>query len=712
MEDISGRNIKALPDHKAVIDKTVSEIAISERTLASWKRKITKWYELYKMVQRHRHYEGLAKIFVPEILRAVETITANLYKIIVNQTPWFEFKGREKTDSDSARAMTELVLFQMDESNFKSKLMDSLRQMAIAGVTIRKVTWDFRQIMRKKKVSVNEESTDGITGQKSSKRKVEVKDVLETVKDTWDMSPVDLLTFHISDITIPYNDIQKARWIGEQYFVDRQWVRERVKKGWLSEAQLAELDRVGIKKPDSQASNYIEQRSTAAGFTLTNNADRQIEIIERWGLVPAPWVHNAAEMKELGLDKEDFVEAVLIIANRCAILKLEANPFWHGQKPYVACPFVPQEGELPGMGVAQISESLQEELNDTRNQTMDNKTLILSNMWVISRSAGIRSSQLKIRPQGAIFSNDVNGIVPLRPPVLTGVGVNIEAVIKEDLRQSVGAGSNLQGIAQAGVDSATEAANISRESFSRIGFVAENYGLLVLKPMLQMIELLNYQFYDQEKVIRIIGERGINYEKRKPEDIVGNQDVVISIATDMDNNPATRRQHLIQFFSILQTMAPPVVEYHWGILSLMYKSFFPHGDLSDYYKAPGKYDQKITPEQEIALILAEQPVEAKQGQDHKTHMMELEKLLEDTKMALSEKQFKYLTEAIASHQAMYEQEEMAKMQEDLNLMAQQSGELEQAGGGPNLGQTPNTSPSTISPTSTDGQTMRDARQGT
>lgn len=660
MSDKSEANIARLVNTEEVVSSVVKEIQGSEKVLAPWKARIVKYFELYRLVQSKKHYEGLSNIFVPEILRAVETIVGKLYQIVVGENPFFEYRGRDDTDEGAALAHTQLVMYQMDENGFRSRLMDSLRQMVIAGITVRKVLWDYQEVSRKRKLMQTEKQVDGITGAENEIKSPTVQDYPETVRDHWTMEPVDLLGFHISDVTVPYNDIQKARWIAEQFMVDRQWIKERAKKGWLASSQIAVLDQnTGGNAVSSDATQLRDRRSSSSGFNQADENNRKIEIIERWGLVPATWVHSPEELAALQLDPDDMVEAVVIIANRKAILKLEANPFYHQQKPYVSCPYVAQEFQFDGIGVAQIGEKLQEELNDTRNQTMDNKTLNLMTMWLKSRTSGIKNSDLRVRPLGVITTNDMKGLEPLRPPVLAGVGVNIEGVIKEDLRQSVGAASNLQGIAQAGVDTATESSLINKESFGRLLLTAELYGELVIKPVLIFAEFLNQQFYDHTKVIKIIGAGGIKFRKMAPEEIVGYKDVVIKLATDVDDNPGVKRQQLLQFLTIVQQMPPEMVAYHWKILDKIYKSFFSNGrSLDEIYEAPPQAVELLTPEEEIELIIAEYPAKAQKGQNHMAHVQFLEAEYNNMKFGLSQVSLQLLQDLILQHYQLMEQELM------------------------------------------------------
>ncbi len=683
---LSDENITRLSasDRDGIIAAVLADFSKSDTVLRPWKGKIITYYELYQMVQKKKHYEGLANIFVPETLRAVETIVGKIYGMIFAQDGWMEYAGRDNNgDEGPAIALTQLNRFQMDQNGFKARVMDSLRQMVIAGLTVRKILWDFEEV-RRTKISYNE---------KGERNPIEKMD---TVKDTWTFEPVDLLTFHISDISVPYNDVQKATWIGEQYLVDRNWVNQRVQKGWFSAVDVEKLD-AATEATQSNASSDVDSRLSSSGFSNTSKKGK-VEIMERWGLFPCELVYTLEEKAELGLEDGDLCEVVVIIGNNTSVLKLEKNPFWHNQKPYVVCPYVPKEFELPGMGAAQIGQSMQEEINDTRNQTMDNKTLILATMWLKGRSSGIKNSELTIRPNGIINTNDMNGLVPLRPPVVYGHGMNIEGVAKNDLREAVGASSNLQGIAQSGVDTATESQQINREAMGRLILTAQLYAELVLKPTFIMAEYLNYQFYDHVKLIRIVGPTGVKFRKLKPEEIEGgHKDVIIKIALDATENPAIQRQQLQAFFTGIAALPPQVMQFHFKLLDKIYGMFFNGHSLDELYPGmiPENPENMMTPQDERDLVLAEQKVQAKKGMAHQEYLAYLEPEFNSMKYALTPLQFDLFTKLIQSHYGLMQQEleeqHMAMMMQD-QIMREEGPGADKGGKGP--GTAPGANPHT------------------
>lgn len=672
-----------------LISNVLQDFGKSDVVLSKWKENIVTYYELYQMVQKKKHYQGLANIFVPETLRAVETIVGKIYGMIFSQHDFMEYAGRDNNgDEGPAIALTQLNRFQMEENKFKARVMDSLRQMVIAGLTVRKILWDFEEIKRTN-ISYNERGERNPIGK------------YDTVKDTWTFEPVDLLTFQISDINVPYNDVQKATWIGEQYIVDRKWVNERVRKGWFSGEEVDKLDDVP-EASASQASQKVDSRLSSSGFQTLSKKGK-VEIIERWGLLPCEYVYTAEEMQAEELEEGDLCECVLVVANKVAILKIEKNPFWHNQKPYVVCPYVPKEFELPGMGAGQIGQSMQEEINDTRNQTMDNKTLILATMWLKSRASGIKNHELTVRPNGVITTNDINGLVALRPPVVYSHGLTIDGVSKNDLRESVGASSNMQGIAQAGVDTATESSQINREAMGRLILSAQLYAELVLKPTFVFAEYLNYQFYDHIKVIRVVGPSGVKFRKLRPEELEGgNKDVIIKIALDATENPAIMRQQLMTFFTGIQQMPPEVIQFHFKLLDKIYGMFFNGHTLDELYPGliPENPEDMNTPQDERDLCLAGQAVVAKKGMNHQEYLQYLENEFGQMKYALLPLQFELFTKLIQSHYALMQQELEEQhtqmiMQDAIaekQALSGKDGGAKGGAGAPSRGSTPNTTP--------------------
>jgi hypothetical protein len=275
----------------------------------------------------------------------------------------------------------------------------------------------------------------------------------------------------------------------------------------------------------------------------------------------------------------------------------------------------------------------------------------------------------------------------------------MEGVAKNDLRESVGAASNLQGIAQAGVGTATESTLINRESVGRINMVGQLFAELILKPALLMAEYLNYQFYDHEKVISVIGPVGVKFIKIGPNDIAGSKNISIKLAVDATESPSVMRQQLMNFLTIVQQMPPQVLQFHWNLLEKIYENFFNGHKLNELYPSlDNNPEDLLSPEEERDCVIAHKPVSAKQGQDHKQAMDYLTKEFQSMRWALDDVQFQLFTKLIASHHNMLMAELAAQQAQHAAQMAHIAAGGEAGDGpqpaGPGMGTMPGTTPFT------------------
>ena len=661
----------------------LSEIDKDNSALKPFKTSLNKWTNQYKGITTDRNYQGLANLFIPETLKAVETIVSIVHGGIFGSPTFVRFAGREQSDDASAENMTDLVHFQIGENQFELNMGSFVRQMCIYGTGVAKIMWDFKK--KKKKLRVKGENGP------------EIKESFETVKDYWTFEPVDLLHL-VLPLKTPWTDIRQARYVAEVRMVDAAFIRDKVSKNWFSKKALDVIKSPHMSRPEEDVREEENKRLSDSGFSpRTESKVEEWSYIERWGLVPNKYVKNEGDDGE----DEDLVPAVIGILNRDTVIKLEKieEIFWHNELPYVSCPFIPLEHEFFGMGVCQITESLQMELNDTRNQTMDNKTLILSCMWIADQLSGLNTNDMVVEPNKIIRVRNMEGLKPLQPPVLTGVGVNIEGVIKEDIRQSVSAVSGLQGVQQPGVGSATEFQGLQSSALSRSKMLTGTIGKVVLHPVFNMAAHMNNQYYDHQKLIRIIGENGIKQRFMKPEDIWGSVDAIVELSTDFDNNPNVTNQQLLSLFTTLVKMPPDLINLHWNMLNRVAKSLGQKNFEQDY-PAPITADSSIllTPEEELTVMLENQPASVKPGDNHMEHLQKHGEDHERMAMGMTPIQADLLAAHIRDHMQYVKQMEKQATMPPPNLgvtMQQNSG-----------GQTQNASPTTMTQPANDNALRR------
>lgn len=668
------RNKKAenIADEEELLDYILTDRLLpTQEQLRPHKDKLIKWGNLFKLVQDKKNYQGLANLFVPEILTASETLVSLIHFGIFGSPMFMRYRGHDSSDEASANAQTQLVFYQMDENKFRLQMNGFERQLVVFGTGIRKLVWSFDE---REVTNINKDT-------------LEPEKRLETTRDVWSFKWVDLLNFWIPPDT-PWYDLQEAEWVAETYSVNRAWVKNAIRKKWISEKRGKELleDVVSKKNYEDLSERLKELRLSSSEVSIYGQRkSNPYKIVEWYGLLPAKFVKD----RDDNLEDDDLVLSICLLGNGIP-LKVDKliNVYWHNQKPYVASSFIPLEGEFFGMGVAQVGESLQEELNDTRNQTMDNKTKILLNMWLKDAAAGIQNSQLQWRPDGVVTSRNMDGLKPLAPPIISGVGINLESIIKDDIRRSVAAVSGLQGVPQPGVGSATEFSGIQQSALGRSKLIVETVAESVLKPLFSMVKYLNYQFYDHSKLIKVIGKDGIKMRFLSPSEITGNYDIELELSTDFEKNPNVLRQQILTAFAQVAGLTPQQIQFHWSLLKKIFE-LLGIKNFEEMYPAPPSAIGSVllTPEEELKVMLEGQAISVKPGEDHLQHLQEHTAIRQQIYLSAPPYIIDILDSHIRDHMAYIKQ-----MQQQMILGS---------GVGLNPGQVPNMASSTMQAPVTD-----------
>jgi hypothetical protein len=201
---------------------------------------------------------------------------------------------------------------------------------------------------------------------------------------------------------------------------------------------------------------------------------------------------------------------------------------------------------------------LQYELNSTRNQRLDNVTLILNRMWVVDKNADVEESELVSQSGQIIHTGDMKGIEPLPTPDVTASAYNEESMIKSDIQDASGISDYVTGqgasgkSGQAVEQTATGIALYQEAGNARIKFKLDNMEDALREFGLQLMALLQ-QFLTHEFVIRIVGAEGKYWKRVTPEEIQGNFDLTVEAGSTQPLNKSMRRA---QAREIVNTLVP------------------------------------------------------------------------------------------------------------------------------------------------------------
>lgn len=548
--------------------------------------KLEGWDKQYMSESIDKFYHGDADLFPPMTFEICETIITYLMSMVYFANPCFKIVGRESRDVDLAENVW--YPYMKYQTSVKFDLEDKIEQAFIPFVKYGTVAvrngWRFK----KKNVKM-------YTGKRD---KYEKRIFNRKRKIVWDYP--DLQVWPLEDVFFDTQDPDYEEFdfvafrgrsrldelMAEDVSKKKSGIYHHVK--WLKDENyqatipMYQVEGAGKKKKDKKShQQYVEWYECHLYYDL--DKDKEAEL------------------------------CVVTIANNKLVIRFQQNPNNGDFIPLLLNQFVRREGSPYGIGVCEILRKPQIELNDTANQTMDNVTKILNNMWMYDTAALDQAAAqvyLKNTQGGTIpLEASVNGLTldqalkPIITPDIVSVGLEKMKVIREMGKDATAVPSALQGMPSKYRPTATEFQGTQSAAARRLTKAAKSFERKILKKWLERAMLLNYQHVDKEELLRVVGEKAAQYEKKDPSELVMNCDFVPVGSLELENK-SEEIQKLLYFLNQVKGIPPQLARVNipmllkmiWGSLGDKYKN--EEGKI--FMEDPQK--ELIAPEDENVLL--------------------------------------------------------------------------------------------------------------
>jgi hypothetical protein len=499
---------------------------------AAWRDRWLRYYKKYRNVvdqiidpKTGKVRTDRSNISIPYAFTMVETVLPRLVETLFAGRPYVTMKGlppgtsgmppdelvtmlqtKEKPWDKAAKMMETLIDYQQNvPMDIQDVFAGGLKDMCIYGTTVAYTGWKYaeRDVIRRVKKPVMSGIIDPESGAElpllDDDGLTPIMDFQEetiSVKeyDDPEVEFLDLGNFFV-DPNAP--DIEPARYCGHDC--------------WKSKAELQEMERQGLISVDwkklakeSQVDEARNLRQTAIGMPSTGDQET---------FLPEDDLYRVTYYWEDDLR--------VIILNRCQIVAEGSNPYWHKKKPYVKDVYCRIRGEFYGIGIMEATEDLQDELNVERNQRIDYRSMSMRRMWMMRRGANIDKNQLTWRQNGIVEVEKLDGDLKAleAPDGALGASFNQEQVIKQDIRDAVGAHDIVMGTGSGGTATETMAKdnNASIRFKMLISSVEKRLLLGVTRFMVQM----NQQFIEDVRVLPLFDKDEAEWPIITPEEIQG-----------------------------------------------------------------------------------------------------------------------------------------------------------------------------------------------
>ena len=205
-----------------------------------------------------------------------------------------------------------------------------------------------------------------------------------------------------------------------------------------------------------------------------------------------------------------FCNGVVLYASENDPEYAERGFYDHGQYPFVFDPLFVEEDSPAGFGYIDVMKECQTAI-DRMNHAMDENVLLSSKQrYVLSDAAGVNEEEL------ADFSRDIVHVVgrlgddsfrPLQTTGLQGNSLSYRNSRIEELKEISGNRDMTQGGTAGGVTAASAIAALQEAGSKLSRDMLKSAYRTFAKECYLIIDLMR-QFYDEERIFRIIGETG------------------------------------------------------------------------------------------------------------------------------------------------------------------------------------------------------------
>jgi hypothetical protein len=413
------------------------------------------------------------KIFIPMQAKKSEIACSYLNKMIFGKQRFFDINGNESFDDDSAEQLAVLMQILLNIGGFYRDNKFVINEAVDLGTGIIKITM----------------SMDGFP------------------KFTW-RSVYNVLLDPACG-----HDINKARFVIDQFEKDVSWLQEEYKKDksiYRKDVLKQFMDDAEAEARQARGNNSYNSQDLKESFAVvksidgTNNVEipakyKTVSIDECWCLYPD--------------SKGVYKHKVISVLNDKYILRDDDNTF--GFIPFQWCRIKPRKYDSYGRGYIENTRGLQDLQNTCVNLAFDSLKISSMDIVVVDDSKIKDPTSIKYKPLAIWKMKDVNGVKIQRNQSSSVVdvlrGITLIDQIDQDAsgvtRQAQGA-PNLSG---GGTSSETLGEYQLKlqaidQRFLDVGrFIEVDYVVPLLCKLFKIIR--NKELFDQAKIDRLIGQR-------------------------------------------------------------------------------------------------------------------------------------------------------------------------------------------------------------
>lgn len=506
-----------------------------------------------------KNYDGIADLKIPQLRKEVETMSRRIYKGLLPDDYLRAEPATGFAKQELITINTQVVRHYYDNvMQIKKALYPWVKQKVILGTSPIRQFWDKKtnEMFYRKRIPYAD--AKGVIRFRAEAVKEDVvlynapKLRAEDLFNTW-VYPHNAAT--PEDIEIHFFRCK----------VKKSDLAQKAKDGMCAFFDEVEDQGSEVTHVDKEAQERLAQFADGGEYRSLQGDD-YFDLLEIWCQLLLP-----------GSDKA--VSCVVEIVNSGLCTRIQRNPYWHQQAPLDYGRFIiPPPGEFYGRGLPEAAMSLQHQLDDTMNQTMDATTLSLNNITIINPAYAPNAESFEVEP-GATWWADPQAVKQFQFPDLTDSGYKAAGTLRNWISELSDNQPQLPdpiaGKARSTGQAAMAVSEWQTDLFCFIDFLSVE----ALASIAHKTHSLLQQFLEEDDVIRISGKYADTWVNRvvTPQDIVGRYKFKWVGALQIETQ-SIKTQQMLNFLQVYKTLPPEAqseVKMRWQnyIIKLMRDGF-------------------------------------------------------------------------------------------------------------------------------------------
>jgi len=320
---------------------------------------------------------------------------------------------------------------------------------------------------------------------------------------------------------------------------------------------LRRMERDGIYHNVDQVIPYAEGDSEYSEFAGMSELEGEYAGLNK-ELIPTPsdgreykWVWEC--WVRLDIDGDGLLEPLLVTFTDDVLLRVEENPFDHGEAPFETIVPIVDCHRLYGISITDLVMEFQRMKTSLYRNVFDNVAFSVNNFYLVARNSGTDIGALiNIKPGAVVFTEDVNQSVrEMKPETLSPALFNLFEYLDSCKQNRTGITSYSQGMDGDSLNqTATGISAIFTASQQRIELIARLLAETGVKYAFRKMISLNQQFITDKMVLRLFNKP----LEITPDKLDGSFDLMVNVGIGAGMKELQQSQ-MLNLLNILPSLA-------------------------------------------------------------------------------------------------------------------------------------------------------------